>query len=90
MPGLLPACRVVPSEPHGRSLHPRAFTPRRPAPTDVDAIGGTLLDGETRTSRPSSDDEPMSALAFKIMTDPFVGSLTFARMYSGVLNKVTL
>ena len=80
----------MPSEPHGRSLHPRAFTPRRPAPTDVDAIGGTLLDGETRTSRPSSDDEPMSALAFKIMTDPFVGSLTFARMYSGVLNKVTL
>merc|ERR1712127_1141220 len=58
-----------------------------PAPTDVDAIGGTLLDGETRASRPSSDDEPMSALAFKIMTDPFVGSLTFARMYSGVLNK---
>jgi len=58
-----------------------------PAPTDVDAIGGTLLDGETKTSRPSSDDEPMSALAFKIMTDPFVGSLTFARMYSGVLNK---
>merc|ERR1740125_66709 len=58
-----------------------------PAPTDADAIGGTLMDGETKTSRPSSDDEPMSALAFKIMTDPFVGSLTFARMYSGVLNK---
>merc|ERR1712086_1112577 len=58
-----------------------------PAPTDVDAIGGTLLDGETKTSRPSSDDEPFAALAFKIMTDPFVGSLTFARMYSGVLNK---
>merc|ERR1740125_27861 len=58
-----------------------------PAPTDVDAIGGMLMDGETKTSRPSSDDEPMSALAFKIMTDPFVGSLTFARMYSGVLNK---
>ena len=45
-------------------------------------------DGETKTTRPSSDDEPMSALAFKIMTDPFVGALTFARMYSGVLNKV--
>jgi len=58
-----------------------------PAPTDVDAIAGTLLDGETATTRPSSDDEPMSALAFKIMTDPFVGSLTFARMYSGVLEK---
>merc|ERR1719258_419386 len=58
-----------------------------PAPTDVDDIGGTLLDGETATTRPSSDDEPFSALAFKIMTDPFVGSLTFARMYSGVLEK---
>jgi len=58
-----------------------------PAPTDVAAIGGTLLDGETQTTRPSSDDEPFSALAFKIMTDPFVGSLTFARMYSGVLEK---
>eukprot|EP00908_Phaeocystis_cordata_P004036 Transcript_1443.p1 GENE.Transcript_1443~~Transcript_1443.p1 ORF type:complete len:475 (-),score=231.10 Transcript_1443:110-1534(-) len=58
-----------------------------PAPTDVDDIGGTELDGETKTTRPSSDDEPFSALAFKIMTDPFVGSLTFARMYSGVLEK---
>merc|ERR1719263_2618358 len=58
-----------------------------PAPTDVDDIGGMLMDGETKTTRPSSDDEPMSALAFKIMTDPFVGALTFARMYSGVLNK---
>ena len=44
-------------------------------------------DGETQTTRPSSDDEPFSALAFKIMTDPFVGTLTFARMYSGVLEK---
>jgi len=58
-----------------------------PAPTDVDDIKGTLLDGETATTRPSSDDEPFSALAFKIMSDPFVGSLTFARMYSGVLEK---
>merc|ERR1719230_64678 len=58
-----------------------------PAPTDVDDIAGTLIDGETATSRPSSDDEPFAALAFKIMTDPFVGSLTFARMYSGVLEK---
>jgi len=58
-----------------------------PAPTDVDDIGGMLMDGETKTTRPSSDDEPMSALAFKIMTDPFVGALTFARMYSGILNK---
>merc|ERR1719230_649938 len=60
-----------------------------PAPTDVDDIGGTLLDGETQTTRPSSDDEPFAALAFKIMTDPFVGTLTFARIYSGVLEKGT-
>merc|ERR1719487_2425430 len=58
-----------------------------PAPTDVDAIGGTELDGETKTTRPSSDDEPFSSLAFKIMTDPFVGTLTFTRIYSGVLEK---
>merc|ERR1719502_349973 len=58
-----------------------------PAPTDVDDIAGTLIDGETATTRPSSDDEPFAALAFKIMTDPFVGSLTFARLYSGVLEK---
>merc|ERR1719454_624195 len=60
-----------------------------PAPIDVAAIGGTEMDGETETNRPSSDDEPFSALAFKIMTDPFVGSLTFARIYSGVLEKGT-
>jgi len=58
-----------------------------PAPIDVAAIGGTEMDGETATNRPSSDDEPFSALAFKIMSDPFVGTLTFARMYSGVLEK---
>merc|ERR1719311_969242 len=58
-----------------------------PAPTDVEAIKGTSVDGEEAMVRPSSDDEPFSALAFKIMSDPFVGSLTFARMYSGVLNK---
>merc|ERR1712054_512924 len=55
-----------------------------PAPTDVEAIKGTELDGETPIERVSSDDEPFAALAFKIMTDPFVGTLTFARVYSGV------
>lgn len=55
-----------------------------PAPTDIDAIKGTLEDG-TESSRPSSDSEPFSALAFKIMTDPYVGRLTFFRVYSGVL-----
>ena len=58
-----------------------------PAPDEVKAIQGVLEDGETVESRKSSDDEPFSALAFKIATDPFVGSLTFIRVYSGVLNS---
>merc|ERR1719389_1221614 len=58
-----------------------------PSPLDVEAIKGTSVDGETEMVRESSDDEPFSALAFKIMTDPFVGTLTFARIYSGTLEK---
>ncbi|ARB47120.1 elongation factor G [Alloalcanivorax xenomutans] len=58
-----------------------------PAPDEVKAIQGTLEDGETVESRKSSDDEPFAALAFKIATDPFVGSLTFIRVYSGVVNS---
>ena len=58
-----------------------------PSPLDVPAINGVKLDGETPDERPSSDEAPFSALAFKIMNDPFVGSLTFARIYSGVLVK---
>jgi elongation factor G len=56
-----------------------------PAPTEVAAIKGIKPDTEEEIDRKSSDDEPFSALAFKIMTDPFVGSLTFARIYSGVV-----
>ena len=56
-----------------------------PSPTDVGAIVGTDLDGETEVSRDPSDDEPFSGLAFKIATDPFVGRLTFVRVYSGSL-----
>jgi len=56
-----------------------------PAPIDVPDIKGTLEDG-TETTRKSADDQPFAALAFKIMTDPFVGRLTFFRVYSGVLN----
>ena len=57
-----------------------------PAPTDVVAIKGQLDDGkETPAERHSSDDEPFSALAFKIATDPYVGTLTFFRVYSGVV-----
>ena len=58
-----------------------------PSPLDVPAITGILDDDETEEERPSSDDAPFSALAFKIATDPFVGSLTFFRCYSGVLNS---
>jgi elongation factor G len=58
-----------------------------PAPTDVLAIKGTNPESGEETERHASDDEPFSALAFKIMTDPFVGTLTFIRVYSGVLKK---
>ncbi|MFD1137916.1 elongation factor G [Paenibacillus urinalis] len=57
-----------------------------PAPIDVPDIKGTLEDG-TEAIRKSSDEEPFSALAFKIMTDPYVGKLTFFRVYSGVLTS---
>ena len=59
-----------------------------PAPTDVEAINGILDDGkDTPAVRHSDDKEPFSALAFKIATDPFVGNLTFFRVYSGVVNS---
>ncbi|MCR6652653.1 MAG: elongation factor G [Cellvibrionaceae bacterium] len=58
-----------------------------PAPTEVKAIEGILDDGTTVASRKASDDEPFSALAFKIATDPFVGTLTFIRVYSGKVNS---
>ena len=58
-----------------------------PSPIEVDAIKGTSVDGETAMVRESADEEPFSALAFKIMSDPFVGVLTFARIYSGKLEK---
>ena len=58
-----------------------------PAPDEVKAIEGIHPKTEESTSRSSSDDEPFSALAFKIATDPFVGNLTFVRVYSGVLSQ---
>ena len=59
-----------------------------PGPTDVESIKGHLDDkDETIAERHSSDDEPFAALAFKIATDPFVGTLTFFRVYSGVLSS---
>ena len=57
-----------------------------PAPTDIPAIKGVDLEGN-EVERHSSDEEPFSALAFKIMTDPFVGKLAFFRVYSGVMNS---
>lgn len=57
-----------------------------PAPNEVKAIDGLLDDGETVATRESTDEAPFAALAFKIATDPFVGTLTFFRVYSGVLN----
>ncbi|UZJ78892.1 elongation factor G [Fictibacillus sp. KU28468] len=58
-----------------------------PAPVDVEAIKGTLPDSEEEVTRESSDEAPFSALAFKVMTDPYVGKLTFFRVYSGTLNS---
>ena len=59
-----------------------------PSPVDVPAIKGILDDGkETEAERPAKDDAPFAALAFKIATDPFVGNLTFFRVYSGVLSS---
>ncbi|MEZ0118002.1 elongation factor G [Heyndrickxia faecalis] len=57
-----------------------------PAPIDVPSIKGTLPDTGEEVFRHSSDDEPFAALAFKVMTDPFVGKLTFFRVYSGTLS----
>jgi elongation factor G len=58
-----------------------------PSPLDVPAISGVTPDGETELERPADDDGPFSALAFKIMADPYVGKLCFFRVYSGKLNS---
>ncbi|MCR9140101.1 MAG: elongation factor G [Alphaproteobacteria bacterium] len=58
-----------------------------PSPVDIEAIKGIDVKTEEETSRIASDDEPLSMLAFKVMNDPFVGSLTFARIYSGKIEK---
>jgi len=60
-----------------------------PSPLDIPPVEGLKLDGETQDTRPASDEAPMSALAFKIMNDPFVGTLTFARIYSGKMDAAT-
>src|SRR5699024_1522261 len=59
-----------------------------PSPVDIPSVAGTEPeDHEKRLSRKADDSEKFSALAFKLMTDPFVGQLTFVRVYSGVLHK---
>jgi len=58
-----------------------------PSPVDIPPVKGLAEDGETVLERKASDDEPFSSLAFKIATDPFVGTLTFFRVYSGVVNS---
>ncbi|HEU5781369.1 TPA: elongation factor G [Streptococcus pneumoniae] len=58
-----------------------------PSPLDIPAIKGINPDTDAEEIRPASDEEPFAALAFKIMTDPFVGRLTFFRVYSGVLQS---
>ncbi|URJ28753.1 elongation factor G [Blochmannia endosymbiont of Camponotus sp. C-046] len=58
-----------------------------PSPSDITSITGVLKDGSTQVQRHANDSEPFSALAFKIATDPFVGNLTFFRVYSGVVSS---
>ncbi|KKC25389.1 elongation factor G [Sphingomonas sp. SRS2] len=60
-----------------------------PSPLDIPPVEGLKLDGVTPETRPATDEAPMSALAFKIMNDPFVGTLTFARIYSGKMDAAT-
>jgi elongation factor G len=60
-----------------------------PSPAEVPAIRGVVVDSDEEIVRSSSDSEPLAALAFKVMNDPFVGSLTFVRVYSGVLESGT-
>jgi elongation factor G len=60
-----------------------------PSPLDIEDVQGVKMDSDEPDSRPATDDAPFSALAFKVMNDPFVGSLTFIRIYSGTLSKGT-
>ncbi|OYW16566.1 MAG: elongation factor G [Novosphingobium sp. 12-64-8] len=60
-----------------------------PSPLDIEDVQGVKMDSDEKDSRPPADDAPFSALAFKVMNDPFVGSLTFIRIYSGSLTKGT-
>ena len=60
-----------------------------PSPLDIEDVKGVKMESDEKDSRPPRDDAPFSALAFKVMNDPFVGTLTFIRIYSGTLSKGT-
>lgn len=87
------ACEITPvlcgSSYRNKGVQPMldAVVDYLPSPLDVPAIKGTLPDSEDEVTRESDDNGPFSALAFKIMTDPYVGKLTFFRVYSGTLNS---
>ncbi len=88
------ACEIVPAvcgssfKNKGVPLVLDAVIDYLPAPTDIPAIQGVHPDDEEKTdSRPADDKAPFAALAFKIAADPFVGTLTFARVYSGILKS---
>ena len=86
------ACELVPvtcgTSYRNKGVQPLldAIVDYMPAPTDIPPIAGVNPDTGEEDHRPSSDDEPFSALAFKIMTDPYVGKLAFFRVYSGTLD----
>ncbi len=83
---IVPVCCGTAFKNKGVQLLLNAVVDYMPSPIDVKAIEGELEDG-TKTERHSSDDEPFSALSFKVMTDPYVGRLTFMRVYSGKLTS---
>ena len=83
---IVPVCCVTAFKNKGVQLLLDNVVYYMPSPVDVKAIEGELEDG-TKVERHSSDSEPFSSLAFKVMTDPFVGRLTFMRIYSGVITS---
>ncbi len=83
---IVPVCCGTAFKNKGVQLLLNSVVDYMPSPVDVKAIEGELEDG-TKTERHSSDSEPFSALAFKVMTDPYVGRLTFLRVYSGVITS---
>ena len=84
---MIPVCCGSSYRNKGVQLLLDAVVDYMPSPLDIPAISGVSLDGETDIQRPADDNAPFSALAFKIMTDPYVGKLCFFRVYSGKLSS---